>query len=173
MTGNPPFRKSLRCVACCLMLLRSAHAWAAGPKAEIFVSRLQVGRDASGGAWRTFSKTTYLLNGNHAVDVTATSPSHPTQQSGSAFGDRFETTNIFGLKSQQTIRVVSGTIVVTSDSPSFTIITTIRSDGKSTCTASTEIALKPGFTLFDFGGGHFSTEVHYEDVTCAIRSVEG
>jgi hypothetical protein len=161
---------------CCLAAFISVNAAkgpeAASPKVEIAVTYDVVGVSAEGSPWRTNRKWTILLAGGRAVRTTYAAPGRDTEQHEGVLGRTGGRTNELGLKGIGSLRVVAGAIVSTSDYPTWTWTWTIKTDGKSLCSATADVRLKPGNRLFENGGGHFDSDMHAENVSCSIRTVE-
>lgn len=72
--------------------------------------------------------------------------------------------------------IVGGVIVITLDRPTYQIVSKIRSDGRTSCSATREYILKPGHQLFeDLGKNNVtysSSEKHAENITCSISQQE-
>ena len=74
------------------------------------------------------------------------------------------------------VNVADGGLVITDDCPSHQILTKIRTDGRSACSATREYRLKPGHQLFEYldknRNTHSASDQHSENVRCAIATHE-
>jgi hypothetical protein len=145
---------------------------AADHKAEITVTADLVGVNMQwGSAWRNHRKLTYLLTGAHAIQATTAVSGFDLKQSVGNLGGSVDSTSVTGLKIIQSFSVIAGALVITNVYPTYVSKLTVKTDGKTSCSASLEFLLKGGNTFFDLGDG-LDSDVHSENVSCSIQAVE-
>jgi hypothetical protein len=156
----------------CFLIASAQNGEAASRKAEITVNMTTAGLTTNNGNhWRRSIQLMLVLTGGHAIQVARASPGDTSTSQNLVFGGSGDTSTDYGVKGLQTIRVVAGEIVVTSDFPSYQSVLTIKSDGKTTCSAALEFILKPGHSFFD-SGGWTNSDMHAEDTECSIRALQ-
>jgi hypothetical protein len=129
----------------------------ANPKVEITVTFAQVGTSARGNPWRQDCRRTYLLAGNHMLRSSLTISGLQHDNSLRSLGTSAEGPNVFGLNTRTTAHIVGGALVEASDTATYVITETIKTDGRTSCSFTKEWKLKPGHQFFDFGSGHLSS----------------
>ena len=81
-----------------------------------------------------------------------------------------------GLRYSTQAHVVGGAIVMSEETDTFRAMTTIKTDGKSSCSASRVYRLKPGQKYFQTAtpNGHapeVNADIHIEGVTCSVAPI--
>jgi hypothetical protein len=146
---------------------------AAASKVEITVTYVLTGVELRHSVrWRHRRAVTVLLAGGRALNVTEDVPGIGTARNGSALGSSGQIVKADGFKGTRSVRIVAGVIFITDDFATHISAMTIKTGGKSLCSATDAIRLKPGNEFFQNGGGYFNSDEHAEDINCSIRAIE-
>jgi hypothetical protein len=128
------------------------------------------------GAVATAWTREYRLSGDNVLDHTITMNGKVLETGQSGLGRTGAGVSpVNGLVYRTHAGVVGGALSMTEETETFHVTTTIRTDGKSTCSASRVYRLNPGQTQFHVAtvNGHVpevDTDIHVENMTCSIST---
>jgi hypothetical protein len=128
------------------------------------------------GQVRTQWTRTYRLSGKNLIGQTIALNGQPLETTNTALGHSGSGVSaINGLAYKVESHVVSGAITLLEDAPSFRTRTVVRTNGRSSCSATREYLLKPGHKYFEVAtpGQHIpesDTNMHIENATCTISA---
>jgi hypothetical protein len=119
---------------------------------------------------------TYRLSGKNLIGQTIALNGQPLETTNTALGHSGSGVSaVNGLSYSVESHVVSGTITLLEDAPSFRTRTVLRTNGRSSCLATREYLLKTGHKYFEVAtpGQHIpesDTNMHVESATCTISA---
>lgn len=128
------------------------------------------------GTFRAAWTRTLVLSGSNEIDEVLTYNGAVVGRAKRTLGSSYKgPANANGLTVSNSIRVSEGSIVIPNEYESYTDVTTIKTNGKTSCSATMVFRLKPGHLRFETAepvshAAVVMSDLHAEDVTCTIRT---
>ncbi len=149
----------------------------AGRNIEITVAYTVVATEVSphNGTYRSAWSRTLRLSARNAIQDVLTYNGTVVSAAQRTLGSSFQgVANANGLPVHNAIRIVRGAIVIPNEYETYTDVTTIKTDGRTSCSATMSFRLKPGHLRFETAEpvSHAAvvlSDLHAEDFTCSIR----
>jgi hypothetical protein len=119
---------------------------------------------------------TYRLSGKNLIGQTIAMNGQALETTNTALGHSGSGVSaVNGLAYSVESHVVGGAITLLEEAPSFRTRTVVRTNGRSSCSATREYLLKPGHKYFEVAtpGQHIpesDTNMHIENATCTISA---
>jgi hypothetical protein len=110
----------------------------------------------------------YTLAGDKGVDATASSSGRSLR---STLGKTLGGTNEHGQPQTSLIKIIGGAFVVTTHQPGFFIVTRVKTDGHTACSATVKYFRNPGHQYFEWSNNSESflaSSFTAENMTCSI-----
>ena len=123
---------------------------------------------------RTHWSQTIRLSRDKSVGVASAMNGNKFGELKTALGQTTDGVFVNGLHFRSDVRIVDGAIAISIEYPTYVVRTTIKSNGRKSCTATKSFDLKPGSQFYEtadvFGAhGPLTNSAQYaEKVTCAV-----
>jgi hypothetical protein len=184
MTFSVQLAKALCCAAlfvlpCSLAAISAANSQDAQATTEITLTYTLVETQISPktGLVKSSWSRTFRLSGKNVVSKTVSMNGKTLLTESTALGQSGEgVSGINGITYRIASKVVGGAMIMTEESKTYVNTMTIRTDGRTSCSATRVYRLKPGQRVFETATPtnhipEINSEIHVEDMNCSIAVV--